>query len=199
MFVFLFVHVSLFLSLFYSQNTHLIISNRTLRRSAKTAAQLRWLLWLKLTLTVSTFEHRRFFSFWLGLNRKAHPFDLNFWTRRARADLIKVLELALCGLEGLPYVHVDLMSVLCSGSLLCHTSLGQTFSQKYGSTLCHPYVVGQPYVRSAFCLSPKGRHTARQTSKLVSWCLCQSNDYFAKSLCQPPIKQVNLVISSTGS
>jgi hypothetical protein len=53
-----------------------------------------------------------------------------------------LIHLTLCGAEGLPYVKVELMSLLCSGLALCHTSLGQTFDQKCGSTLCHPYEVG---------------------------------------------------------
>jgi len=60
----------------------------------------------------------------------------NFWTRTARVDLIAVLEFSSCGANGLPYVEVELMSLLCSGSMLCCTTMGQTFGQKYGSTLC---------------------------------------------------------------
>ncbi len=52
------------------------------------------------------------------------------------------IHLTLHGAEGLPYVEVKLMLLLCSGLMLCNTSLGQTFDQKCGSTLCHPYEVG---------------------------------------------------------
>ncbi len=69
-------------------------------------------------------------------------------TKNAASDLITVLEFSLCGALGLPYVEVNLMSLLCNGSLLYHTSLGLTFGQKYGLALCCPYVVGQPYVGS---------------------------------------------------
>ncbi len=57
-------------------------------------------------------------------------------------DMITVLEFSLYGAEGLVYAEINLMSLLCSGSTLCHTSLGQTFGRKYGSTLYHPCVVG---------------------------------------------------------
>ncbi len=60
----------------------------------------------------------------------------NFWTRTARVDLITVLEFSSCGANGLPYVEVELLSLLCNGSMLCCTSMGQTFGQKYGPTLC---------------------------------------------------------------
>ncbi len=57
------------------------------------------------------------------------------WPRRAREDLITVLEFSSCGAERLPY-FVFLMSLSCSGLTLCLTSLSQTFGQKYGLTLC---------------------------------------------------------------
>ncbi len=44
------------------------------------------------------------------------------------------------------------MLLLCNVSTLCHTSLGKTFGQRYGLTLCHPYVVGRPYVGLTLCL-----------------------------------------------
>ncbi len=56
-----------------------------------------------------------------------------------------------CGALGLPYVEVNLMSLLCNGSLLCHTTRGLTFGWKYRLALCCPYVVGQPYVWSTLC------------------------------------------------
>jgi hypothetical protein len=75
----------------------------------------------------------------------------NFWSRRAIVNLFIALEFSLCGVEGLHYVKVDLMSLVCSGLTLCYTSLGQTFGEKYGSTLCHPCVVGQLYVSLTLC------------------------------------------------
>ncbi len=47
--------------------------------------------------------------------------------------------------------RVNLMPLLCSGLMLCNTSLGQTFDQKCGSTLCHSYEMGWPYVGLTLC------------------------------------------------